>query len=302
MQSAPARCPVGDEPILAGRGDLVLDLVADGDPVGLRQEVHRLHDAVELSAGHEQVTRQRGPDGEDHRVEAGLQLLAGDVAADVDAAAEDRALGLHLGQAAIEDRLLHLELGDAITQQAPGSVGPLVDRHGVAGPGELLGDGQTGRAGADDRHGLRGEPLGRKGLDALRLEGPLDGGHLDLLDGDGRLVDPEHAGGLAGRRAQTTGELREVVRGVQSLDRAAPVTTPGQVIPLRDEVAERTTAVAERDPAVHAPARLTLQYGGVLLLVDLFPVANPHRDRPPGRQLALASPEKALGVSHGKPP
>ena len=64
----------------------------------------------------------------------------------------------HLIQAPVEDPLLHLELGDPVAQQAAGLVVALVDGHGVAGPGELLGGGQPGRPRADDRHppaGLR---------------------------------------------------------------------------------------------------------------------------------------------------
>ena len=72
----------------------------------------------------------------------------------------------------------------------------------------------------------------------------------------GSLVDAEHARGLARRRAQPAGELREVVGGVQPLDRAVPVVAPDQVVPLRDEVAERAALVAERDAAVHAAAGL----------------------------------------------
>ena len=79
---------------------------------------------------------------------------------------------------------------------------------------------------------------------------------LDLLDGDRVLVDAEHARGLARRRAQPTGELGEVVGGVQPLDRVAPVVAVDEVVPVGDEVAERAAVVAERDAAVHAPAGL----------------------------------------------
>ena len=42
---------------------------------------------------------------------------------------------------------------------------------------------------------------------------------------------------------------------------SAPVAPPREVVPLGDEVAERTTVVAERDSAVHAAAGLTLELG-----------------------------------------
>ena len=62
-----------------------------------------------------------------------------------------------------------------------------------------------------------------------------------------------------GRRAQPTGELREVVGRVQALDGRAALVAPGEVVPLRDQVAERAAVVAERDAAVHAAAGLALR-------------------------------------------
>ena len=121
--------------------------------------------------GHRQVARHGRADGEHHRVVAVAQLLARDVGADRHAVAEPGALGLHLGQTPVEDRLLHLELGDAVAQQAAGPVGALVDGDGVAGPGQLLCGGQTGRPGADDGHRLAGEALGRLGRDVAGVEG-----------------------------------------------------------------------------------------------------------------------------------
>ena len=83
------------------------------------------------------------------------------VVADVDAGAEDGALAAHLVEAPVEVLLLHLELGDAVAQQAADLVGALVDRDGVAGPGQLLGGGEAGRAGAD-----RPRPSGRRATPA----------------------------------------------------------------------------------------------------------------------------------------
>ena len=62
-----------------------------------------------------------------------------------------------------------------------------------------------------------------------------------------------------GRRAQPAGELREVVGRVQALDGLAALAAPREVVPLRDQVAERAALVAERDAAVHAAAGLAAQ-------------------------------------------
>jgi hypothetical protein len=89
--------------------------------------------------------------------------------------------------------------------------------------------------------------------------GAVDDLDLDLLDGDGIVVDAQHTRGLTRRRAQPPGELREVVGGVQPFDGLAPVVAIDEVVPVRDEVAERATVVAERDAAVHAARRLGLE-------------------------------------------
>ncbi len=174
--------------------------------------------------------------------------------------AELGALRLHLRDAPIEVALLHLELGDAVAQQPADAVGALEHDHVVTGAGQLLGGGEAGRAGADDddalaglhaRH-LRGDPaLGPRAVDDL---------HLDLLDRHRVVVDAEHARRLARRRAQPAGELGEVVRRVQPVDRVAPVVAVDEVVPVRDQVAERAAVVAERDAAVHAAPGLQLEH------------------------------------------
>ncbi len=60
--------------------------------------------------------------------------------------------------------------------------------------------------------------------------------------------------------------------------------------------------MAEGDAAVHAAPGLPLELAELLLLVDLLPVPDADRDRTSGGELALADGEKALRVSHGKPP
>ena len=108
-----------------------------------------------------QVAPHGGASGEDDGVVVGAQLVDGDVDADVDAGAELGALGAHLGEPPVQVPLLQLEFGDAVAQQAADPVGPLVDGDGVPGPGELLGGGEPGGAGADDGDPLAGGSRGR---------------------------------------------------------------------------------------------------------------------------------------------
>ena len=144
-----------------------------------------------------------------------------------------------------------------------------------AGPGADHGDPLAGL----HRRDLRRDP-------AL-VPRPVDDLDLDLLDRHRVGVDAEHARRLARRRAQPAGELGEVVRGVQPVDGVAPVVAVDEVVPVGDQVAERAAVVAERDAAVHAAPGLGLRRGRREVLVDLLPVAQPHRHRPPRRQLAI---------------
>ena len=130
----------------------------------------------------------------------------------------------------------------------------------MARAAELLRGGQAGRAGADDRDRAAGLDRGRARDDPALVEGAVDDRDLDLLDRDGvALADLQHARGLARRRAQPPGELREVVGGVQLIDRLAPAVAVDEVVPVRDEVAERAAVVAERHAALHAARALVAQ-------------------------------------------
>ena len=114
-----------------------------------------------------------------------------------------------------------------------------------------------------------------------------------------------------GCRAQPTGELGEVVGRVQPLDRGVPVVAPDQVVPLRDDVAQRAALVAERDAAVHAAAGLGLddrqQRPPRTAGVDLVPVVGALLDRTSlgdlaavletaGSAMVEPSPSRGLGT------
>ena len=81
---------------------------------------------------------------------------------------------------------------------------------------------------------------------------------LDLLDRDRVVVDVQHAGRLARRRADQARELGEVVGRVQLHERVLPAVAVDEVVPVRDPVAERAALVAERarrSPCSARPAR-----------------------------------------------
>src|SRR5204863_3933204 len=106
------------------------------------------------------------------------------------------------------------------------------------------------------------------------LEGAVDDRLLDLLDRDRVVVDVEHARRLARRRADPARELGKVVGCVKRVDGVAPAVAVHQVVPVRDQVAERAARMAERDAAVHAARALVLelclreQYDELLEVLD----------------------------------
>ncbi len=298
-------------------------------------------DAVEVTAGHRQLAGHGGAARQDKRVELGahfrrrpyphvgsaggskapllprLDCLAsvtrgpspslgarsGPLRAPPDGGRthEGHTLGLQLGQPAIEHRLLHLEFRDAVAQEPAGSLRSLEHGDGVAGPCQLLGDRQAGRARADDGDRLAGAHRRRlRGHPALG-PGALHDLVLDPLNGDRVLVDPEDAGGLARSRAQSAGELGKVVRRVQPLHGVGPVVAVDEVVPLGDQVPEWAAVVAERDAAVHAARALFLHRLFGKRLVDLAPVAQAHGNGAAPRQRTAVLHE-AGRLTHLRPP
>ncbi len=99
---------------------------------------------------------------------------------------------------------------------------------------------------------------GAAGLDPALVPGAVDDRQLDLLDGDRVGVDGQDAGRFARRRAQPAGELREVVRRVQTLDGACASrrrrrarSTPGSGCPADSRRGRRR----RRSPCTGWPGR-----------------------------------------------
>ena len=83
---------------------------------------------------------------------------------------------------------------------------------------------------------------------------------------------------------------------------SSPLSAPDEVVPLRNEVAQRAALVAERDAAVHAAAGLALQDALFLGLVDLFPVHDADRNGTARLGFTLAYFQKSAWISHRSPP
>ncbi|GKT57393.1 conserved hypothetical protein [Colletotrichum tofieldiae] len=257
-----------DDDVLALGGDVgaVLKLGVEEGLGVLVQELHGVVDALELAALDGEVTGDGGAGGDDDGVVLGLEVHELDVLADGNAALEVDALGGHEVGTALDDALVELHVGDTVHEQTTGAVGTLIDGDGVPSAVELVGSGQTSGAGTDDGHLLAGADLGRGRDHPSLLEAAVDDGALNGLDTNGVLVDAENAGALARSRADTAGELGEVVGHEQAVESVAPLPLENQFVPLGNDVGDGATrlGLAERNTAVHAAGRLVLE----LVLVE----------------------------------
>ena len=252
---------------------------------GLRvaaEKLHRVVHALQVAALDRQVARLGRPGADDGGVVFFQEDLRLDIFADGGVADEFDAGVFHQLDAAEDDFLfVQLHVGDAIHQEAAGTVGALEDRDRVAGLVELLGGGKTGGAGADDGDFLAGADLGLLRNHPTLVPTAVSDGGLDVLDRDGGVVDAEHAGTFARRGTNAAGELREVVRLVQTVEGFFPETAIDEVVPLGDKVVDRATAghaadkfagMAEWHAAVHAARALIAEFLLLHVNVEFLPV------------------------------
>ncbi|GFZ47935.1 hypothetical protein JCM24511_05682 [Saitozyma sp. JCM 24511] len=175
-----------------------------------------------------------------------------------------------------------------IHEETTDTVVPLVHRDAVSGLVELVRRGETCRAGPDDGDALASAVSRGTGLHPAHLEALVNDGALDRLDTDGGLVDAEDTGRLAWRRADTAGELGEVVGLEKTVEGVEPSVLEHHRVPLGDDVGDGTTRVGltEGDTAVHAASRLVLELAVGETARDLLPVLDPLA----GRAVGLVEP------------
>src|SRR5262249_16587751 len=194
---------------------------------------------------------------------------------------------LHLRDPALDQMLLHLEVGDAVHQQSADPIGALVERDRMTGARELLRACHPGRTRANHRDALSTAARGRLRRDPSLGPGMIDDVLLDQLYGYRIVVDVENAGLLAWGGTHAAGEFREVVGRMQPVDRFLPAPAIHEVVPVRDDIPERATLVAEGNSAIHAARTLRAQLVFGHLELVLAPVVQALRDRTPPRQLAI---------------
>ena len=167
----------------------------------------------------------------------------------------------------------------------------------MPGASKLLCCSKTRRPGANDSDVLAGVESRHNRLHPTLIETAFNDGQLDVLNGHRIVVDAEHTTALTRCRTQAARPLGKVVGGVQALESLVPAVLTNQVIPLRNDVAQRAGRVTERHATVHTTGRLLLHLPVASLLIDLFPVHQTQRNRAMSRLFALEFHE-TLRISH----
>jgi hypothetical protein len=262
------------------------------------QEIHGKVDSFQAAPLDGEVTRHRGSGCQHHGVELAAQPAGREgLAADLGVADKGDALRLHQLNAAQDHlALIELHVGDAVHQQPSGQVLPLKNRDAVAGPVELGRRRKTGRPGPYHGHPFARLHPRQHRNDPSLVKPPLHNADLDVLDGNGRINDAEGAGAFTGGRTDAAGELGKIVGLVQPVKRLLPEVAVDQIVPLRDQVIDRTATghaadkfpgMTERNAAIHAASPLGTQGVVVHLQVELVPVTDSLQRLPVGRHFAL---------------
>ena len=84
----------------------------------------------------------------------------------------------------------------------------------------------------------------------------IDDRTFNRFNGDRVVDDVQRARCLARCRADSSGELGEVIRGVKHLNRLPPSIPVHQIVPIWNNIIHGASLMAERDAAVHASCAL----------------------------------------------
>ena len=134
---------------------------------------------------------------------------------------------------------------------------------------ELGGGGESSGAGTDHSDFFPRAVCGGFGDDPTLLPAFIDDRVFDTLNCHSRVMDAEDAGAFTGGGADSSGEFREVIGFVESVEGFPPESAIYEVVPLGDEIVDRAAAghaadegasVAEWCAAVHAASTLLAEF------------------------------------------
>src|SRR6185295_8642761 len=252
----------------------------------LRKEFHGLVNPFEFSSGHRQIAWLLSAARQNDGIELALQILDRQRFSYVRIGDKANPLFLHQLKAAVDDLLFQFEFRDAVAQQSTDAVGLFVHRDPMAAAVKLLSCGQPRRTRAHDRNFSSRTEFGWLRLDPAFRKSALNYVLLDILDRNWRLIDAQHTRSLARRRTYASGKLRKIIGRMQLANCFFPAPAINQIVPIRNDVVDRTSGVTERYPAIHATPALCTQLLFRKILIDLEPVVDPLRYRPALRHFA----------------
>src|SRR4029077_18980596 len=107
------------------------------------------------------------------------------------------------------------------------------------------------------------------------VKSALDDTFFDLFDCDCRLVNPQYARRLAWGGTDASSEFRKVVGRMKLAHGFFPAAAVYQIIPVRNQIIDRTPGVAEWHAAIHTTRALCAQLLFGKVLVNLKPIIHP---------------------------
>ena len=259
------------------------------------REFHGEMHALEGTAFDGQIAGLGRAGTENHGVILAEQPVGGIILADLGFRQKYNSLLFHLFDTPQNQFLVQLHVGDAVHEQAADAVGALENGDQMPGAVALGGGTQTSGTGTDHGHFFPGARMGRFCFDPAFVPSLVNDGAFYVMDRDGRSADAEDAGTFARRRADTTGEVGEIVGLMEAVERFLPQAAIHQIVPFRDQVIDGTTrshaaderaGVAEGNAAVHAAGALLTELGFLQRLVKFMPVLDAHHGGAIQRQFA----------------
>src|SRR6185295_10540193 len=153
---------------------------------------------------------------------------------------EANALFGHEVDATLDYFLVQLHVGNAVHEKTANAISSLKYRYQMAGAVKLGGASKSSWTRADDGNLLAGSYRRRFGKNQSCLKSFVDDCLLNVLDCYWIIIDGKYARAFAWSGTDSTGKLREVVGLVQSGKSLPPVTSVDQIVPLWDQIINRT--------------------------------------------------------------
>ncbi|KAI6759055.1 hypothetical protein HG531_013816 [Fusarium graminearum] len=220
----------------------------------LVKELHSVVNTLELAALDREVTSNSSTSCNNNNVMAGPKVAERwmTLLTNCNTGLEDDTLVRHEIGTALDNTLVELHVGNTVHEETTQAVSSLIDSDKVTSAVELVSSSQTSRAGSNDRDSLASADLRRLRNHPTLLETPINDSTLDRFDADRVFVDTQNTSTLARSRADTAGELGEVVASL---------------------------GLTERNTTIHATSRLVFELILVKTRAKLSPVLKTGVDR-----------------------